>query len=164
MKRRQGYLGLLVLLLLAGHAHAEWQMVGEARLQFMFWDIYDSRLYSRDGRYMEQQRPLKLEIQYLRDIKAADLVKNTGKEWDGLGVSPDLQQPWLEALSGMWPDIRQYDVLAIEINEQGESLFSWNGKAIGRIGDPVFGQHFIDIWLSPGTSQPALRLALLGEQ
>ncbi len=50
------------------------QMVGEARLEFMIWPIYDSRLYSIDGNYQEGQLPLRLEIQYLRDVDAEDLV------------------------------------------------------------------------------------------
>ncbi len=162
---KAGLLILLASLLLmpAVHASGQWQLIGEARLKVMFWDVYDSRLYSHDGRYTGQQRPVKLEIQYLRAIKSGALIESTGKEWSKLGVSHPRQQQWLAQLETIWPDIEPYDVLAIQLDENQQSIFLCNGREIGRIADPAFGQHFLDIWLSPNTSQPQLRLALLGK-
>ena len=72
----------LLALLLAGNAQAEQlQLVGKARLEVLFWSIYDSRLYTADGSYTDGQRPLRLELEYLRDIEAADLVEQTRNEW-----------------------------------------------------------------------------------
>ena len=36
------------------------------------------------------------------------------------------------------------------------------GQTLGGIEDPDFGRHFLNIWLSPDTSRPELRLALIG--
>ncbi len=74
------------------------QMVGQARLEVLWWPVYDSRLYSPGGIYVEGTRPLRLEIQYLRDIQAQDLIENTRKEWQRLGLV-GAQQQWLQELA-----------------------------------------------------------------
>lgn len=160
------YLAYWILLATSyGYADAgNWTLIGEARLKVMFWDVYTSRLYSRDGQYSDHQRPIKLEIQYLRAIKAHALIESTRKEWARLGFSHPHQQQWLKQLTSIWPDIQPYDVLAIQLDKNQQSVFLFNGLEVGQITDPDFGRHFLDIWLSPNTSQPQLRLALLGEQ
>ena len=64
----------------------------------------------------------------------------------------------------MWPDVKKNDVLAIALDSQGRSTFFLNGQTLGTIEDPGFGRDFLAIWLSPETSRPELRLALIGEQ
>lgn len=153
----------LLALLLAGNAQAEQlQLVGQARLEVLFWAIYDSRLYTADGRYSEGQRPLRLELEYLRDIEAADLVERTRNEWQHLQLRADEKELWLQELARLWPDVREDDVLALEMSESGRSTFLLNGKPLGSIDDPQFGPSFLAIWLSPDTSRPELRRSLIG--
>mgnify|MGYP005855593191 CR=1 FL=1 len=143
-------------------AEAGLQKVGEARLKVLFWSVYDSRLYAPGGEYDPGTRPLKLEIQYLRDISAEALVRRTGKEWDALGLSHDLREEWLDKLRALWPDISQNDRLAVELDARSHATFFYNGKRLDTIADGDFGQSFVDIWLSPDTSRPDIRLALIG--
>ncbi len=153
----------LVALLLAGNAQAEQlQLVGQARLEVLFWSIYDSRLYTADGRYSDGQRPLRLELEYLRDIEAADLVEQTRNEWQHLQLRAAEKELWLQELARLWPDVREDDVLALEMSESGRSTFLLNGKPLGSIDDPQFGPNFLAIWLSPDTSRPELRRSLIG--
>ncbi len=159
------YVLVTLALLLCGYVQASestLRMVGEARLTFMFWPVYDSRLYSVDGIYREGRLPLLLEIQYLRDVDAGDLVKHTQSEWQRQGLSHGSEQQWLETLSRLLPDVRENDVLALEVDELGSSTFLVNGRPLGQINDPQFGKQFLAIWLSPDTSQPELRQTLLG--
>jgi hypothetical protein len=137
------------------------QMVGQARLDFLFWPIYKSRLYSADGAYEEGQLPLRLDIQYLREVDAKDLVKHTQSEWRGQGLSNTREQQWLATLSQLFPDVRANDVLTLLVDEHGRSVFFINGQALGQIDDPQFGSQFLAIWLSPNTSRPELREDLL---
>lgn len=161
--RRAVAAGACALLPLALQAtEAGLQKVGEARLKVMFWSVYDSRLYAPGGKYDPGTRPLRLEIQYLRDIRAEDLVKRTGKEWDGLGVSHDRRDQWLDKLLALWPDINENDTLAVELDARSHATFFHNGERLGTIEDGDFGQRFVDIWLSPDTSRPDVRLALIG--
>ena len=153
----------LLALLLAGNAQAEQlQLVGKARLEVLFWSIYDSRLYTADGRYSDGQRPLRLELEYLRDIEAADLVEQTRNEWQHLQLPVQEKELWLEELARLWPDVREDDVLALEMRESGRSTFLLNGKPLGSIDDPQFGPSFLAIWLSPDTSRTELRRSLIG--
>ena len=158
------YVVIVLTLLMCGKVAASagtLQMVGQARLDFLFWPIYESRLYSADGAYEEGQMPLRLEIQYLRDVDAEDLVKHTQSEWRDQGLSNTSEQQWLATLSQLFPDVRADDVLTLLVDEQGRSVFFINGQALGQIDDPQFGRQFLAIWLSSNTSRPELRQALL---
>jgi hypothetical protein len=153
---------LLALLLAANAQSEQLQLVGQARLEVLFWSIYDSRLYTADGSYTDGQRPLRLELEYLRDIEAADLVEHTRSEWQHLQLHTDDKDLWLQELARMWPDVRKDDVLALEMSASGRSTFLLNGKPLGSIDDPEFGPSFLAIWLSPDTSRPELRRLLIG--
>lgn len=138
------------------------QLVGEARLSVLFWNVYDSRLYTEDGRYQEGRRPLRLEIEYLRDIESRALVEQTAEEWAHLEVDHPDQSRWLDRLRALWPDVGKGDIITLELGSDNHSRFSFNGEELGTIEDPDFGAHFVAIWLSPDTSRPALREALIG--
>jgi hypothetical protein len=142
--------------------HTELALVGEARLKVLFWPVYDSRLYSENGSYRDTQRPVKLEIQYLRDIDAQALIEQTGNEWQQQNIPVQQRQLWLQALSELWPDVSKNDVLTLHIDEQNKSTFYRNGAVLGSIDDVYFGQSFLGIWLSPDTSRPRLRQNLMG--
>ncbi|MEH6582305.1 MAG: chalcone isomerase family protein [Halioglobus sp.] len=139
------------------------KLVGEARLKVLLWSVYDSRLYSKTGNYNPELRPLRFEIEYLRNIQASDLVLQTELEWEQQGVDHPRRAQWLETLLKIWPDVAEDDVLTLHLDEQGESTFYSNDVLLGKIGDPDFGVHFLDIWLSPATSRPGLREGLLGQ-
>jgi hypothetical protein len=136
--------------------------VGEARLKVMFWSVYDSRLFTTDGAYRPGTRPLRLEIEYLLDISAQNLIKRTAQEWQAMGRQQPAQGQWLEQLAALWPDVRKGDVLTLEIAENERATFYHNGQRLGTMDDADFGQQFIDIWLSPESTRPELRLALIG--
>lgn len=162
MTRRVFFLLALCVSVSVGAGENSLQMVGQARLTFMFWPIYDSRLYSPDGNFREGQRPLRLEIQYLRDITASELVAQTRNEWERLQPLSADEQLWLTSLARIWPDVSENDVLALELDEGGGSTFLLNGQRLGGIDDPAFGSRFLGIWLSPDTSRPQLRRSLIG--
>lgn len=134
---------------------------GSARLKVMFWNVYESTLYTPGGVWQEGVRPLRLEIRYLRDIAALDLVKQTGKEWRAQGKSGPEHTVWQGELLGMWPDVQAGDVIALALDAQGLSTFYFNGDAIGNIADPRFGEDFAGIWLSADTTRPELRAQLI---
>jgi hypothetical protein len=138
-----------------------WQRVGSAQLSVLFLDVYESRLYSEDGRYSEGQRPLRLDIQYKRDISARRLLEQTRKEWRHLGVSSEHIMVWSRKLEALWPDVKKGDLLSFVIDEHGVGRFSYNDAELGALTDPVLTKRFLDIWLSPDTSRPEHRQQLL---
>jgi len=139
------------------------QKVGEARLKVFVWPVYTSRLYSADGNYVAGQRPVRLDIEYLRDVDDEDLVSHTEKEWRHQNITHERQRRWLAQLAQLWPDVAEGDVLSVAVDKRNVSTFYRNGERLGTLEDPDFGQSFLGIWLSPDTSRPELRLALLGK-
>jgi hypothetical protein len=138
------------------------QKVGEAKLKVLFFDVYRSTLFTPTGDYQPELRPLRLEITYLRDIAASDLVKQTGKEWRAQEMTHPRQQDWLDQLASLWPDVSDGDVIALQLGEDNIARFDFNDEYLGTIDDPDFGEQFAGIWLSPNTTRPALRKQLIG--
>ena len=136
--------------------------VGEAKLKVLFWDIFNSSLYSENGEYQVDQFPQALKINYLRDVDSEDLIVRTQNEWEKLGIKKEIFSPWITLLSNIYPDIIKGDTLSFIVKEDQQSDFYLNGKKIGIISDQTFGKNFLRIWLDENCSYPNLRKKLIG--
>ena len=137
------------------------KLIGSAEFSVLFWDLYQSWLYSPNGRFTGVEPGLLFEIRYLRTISKDDLIENTVKQWQHLKVPPERYQAYLPQLQQVWPDIRKGDVLTLKVGA-GHTEFYFNQQPAGVIASPDFAALFLDIWLSPQTSEPQLRQQLLG--
>lgn len=160
------WLALVLMVLLNGVGMAspvaELKKVGQAKLEVLFWDVYESELYSDDGQYQLDTYPLALKIHYLRNIQADDLVERTAQEWQKLGISKQQAAPWLAQLKTLWPDIKKGDELTIVVNNDRSSDFFFNNQSLATIDDRDFGPSFLRIWLDEKCSYPKLRQKLIG--
>ena len=136
--------------------------VGEAKLKVLFWDIYNSSLYSKTGEYQAEQFPQALKVNYLRDIDAEDLIEKTQDEWEKLGIKQVTFSQWIPLLTNIFPDIKKGDTLFLSVSEDQQSEFFFNGKTIGKITDQTFGKNFLRIWLDENCSYPKVRNKLIG--
>lgn len=138
--------------------------VGNAKFTFLFWDIYHSTLYTKSGSYIPENPPAELifEIEYLKDITAADLLERTIEQWQHLGFSKAQYNQFIPKLKAIWPDIYSGDKLALSV-QNNKSMFYFNDVQVGVIEQAEFSQLFLAIWLSKKTSEPELRAELLGE-
>ena len=141
---------------------ADFKKIGHAKLEVLFWDIYESELYSPSGVFVPESYPLALKIRYLRNIKADSLVERTGDEWQKLGYSEQQTQNWLSQIENLWPDISKGDELLLVINQQGQSEFYYNDTQLATLTDTSFGPGFAAIWLDQNCSYPELRAQLIG--
>lgn len=141
---------------------AELKLVGQAQMRWLMFPLYRVSLKTADGRYQENRYPQMIDILYLRSIDKQDLLTATDNEWNRLGISLAKRQLWISQLGKLWPAIKRGDRLAFQVNPGGDNYFVYNGKKIGGIADKQFGRSFLDIWLSPNTSQPAIRQRLIG--
>lgn len=141
---------------------AELKKVGAAKLEIFFFDIYNSELYSVDGEYQDNRYPVALNINYLRNITAQDLVDRTEQEWIKLGYSAEQISPWLASVNSLWPDISKGDSLLLVVDEDLSSVFYFNGNILGKIENNSFGPSFLAIWLDENCSFPKLRKKLMG--
>ena len=140
----------------------ELKLVGQAQMRWLMFPLYRVSLKTADGRYQENRYPQMIDILYLRSIDKQDLLTATDNEWNRLGIPLAKRQLWISQLGKLWPTIRKGDRLAFQLNPEGHNYFIYNGKRIGGIADKQFGKSFLDIWLSPKTSQPGIRQRLIG--
>ena len=140
------------------------QVMGSARLRVWGFDVYDMRL--KAGPSFDTARfadgPLALELNYLRNLKGADIAKQSLDEMRNLEtIDPAQAEIWLAAMRNLFPDVKKGDRLA-GIHQPGRGAsFYLNDRLLGEVADPRFSRLFFGIWLSPKTSQPALRETLL---
>ena len=141
------------------------RLVGQARLSVWGFKIYDARLWSPPGLNPRNfaSQPLALELAYLRDFTAADIVERSLKEMRrSASLSAAQAQQWTAEMLRVFPDVKAGDRVLF-LHRPGISASFWlNGRPVGEIADPEFARLFFGIWLSPQTSEPAMRLALLG--
>ena len=141
------------------------RLIGQTRLSVWGFKIYDARLWSPPGLNARNfaSQPLALELAYLRDFTAADIVERSLKEMPrSANLSAAQAQQWTAEMLRVFPDVKAGDRVLC-LHRPGISASFWlNGRPIGEIADPEFARLFLGIWLSPQTSEPAMRLALLG--
>lgn len=148
-------------------APIELKTVGEGNYRYLFWQLYNARLASTDGQFIDYQTsaPLLLELTYKRSISKQQFIDATVDEWKKLKHSSDAQQrQWATALENIWRDVQDGDRLSALLGKQQTVQFFLNDQPIGEITDRAFSEAFFDIWLHPDTSAPTLRRQLLATQ
>lgn len=140
------------------------RLIGQGRLTVWGFQVYDARLWAAagfgTGGYASQ--PLALELAYLRAFEAADVAKRSLQEMRrSAAISEAQATQWTADLLRVIPDIRQGDRIT-GVHSPGVGATFWvNGRASGEVRDAEFARLFFGIWLSPNTSEPRLRQALL---
>ena len=138
------------------------EMVGESRLDFLFWDIYDARLYAPGGRW-RLTAPYALSITYLRSLKGADIADRSAEEISRLGFGDEARlEEWRREMTAIFPDVEEGTVLTGVRDVSRKTLFYKHDMRIGTIEDPAFADWFFGIWLNERTSEPSMRRELLG--
>lgn len=137
--------------------------VGRAKFSVLFWDIYNSTLYTKSGEYQHDNLPesLLFKIEYLKDISTDDLLERTVQQWQHLQIPESKFNTFIPKLKAIWPNISAGDSLTMLVDNE-VSAFYFNNVKVGVITDNEFSKLFLDIWLSPKTSQAQLRTQLLG--
>ncbi len=142
------------------------RLQGSGRARFMGLRVYDIRLWTRD-RLADgadwAAAPLALDIEYARTLAGEKIAERSLDEMRRQGEIADADAArWLTAMKKFFPDVREGDRLTgVQLPGQGARFF-FNGSPRGELRDAIFAKRFFGIWLSPQTSEPALREALLG--
>jgi hypothetical protein len=137
---------------------------GQGQMRFLGLRIYDARLWASPrfeaadfGAY-----PLALELTYHRSFTGAAIAQRSIEEIERQGeLTPAQAQRWQKALAAVLPDVQPGDRLT-GLYQPGRGMRLWRGEqALGGIDDAELASRFFGIWLSPRTSEPGLRSALL---
>ena len=142
----------------------DFKLLGQAKLSILFWDIYESKLFTSDGKLplSNDCQYSMFEIQYLRDITKQELLDNTLSQWQHLAIKQAEYTSYLAMLESIWPDIKSGDQLTL-LNNATTTVFYFNKEKVGEIESEQFADLFLRIWLDENTSEPKLRQQLLGD-
>lgn len=141
------------------------KLQGRGRLRFLGLHVYDALLWTvaraPDGE--AQNGALALELRYARTLRGPLIAERSIEEMRRIGEFAESEaQRWLEAMKRLFPDVNAGDRIT-GVHRPGEAaLFFVNGRSVGEVRDARFAQLFFGVWLSPRTSEPALRSQLLG--
>ncbi len=142
------------------------RLQGRARLRFMGLYIYEARLWVAAAPVAADWTvvPFAIEIEYARKLWGSMIADRSLSEMRRQGdIAPDAAERWLTTMKALFPDVREGDRLTgVHTPGQGARFFL-NGAAHGTPQDTAFSRVFFGIWLSPKTSEPAMRNALLGQ-
>ena len=137
---------------------------GTTRFTSWGFNIYDASLWVQPGfKAAEYERhAFALELTYLRDFTNQPITSRSIDEMQRLpGATQAQLAAWEAVLRAAFPDIKKGDQI-IGLHRPGaDVVFITNGQATETIRDTDFGRVFFGIWLSPYTSEPRLREALL---
>ena len=140
----------------------EAKKVGEARLVYAFWDVYDATLYAPLGT-LHASKPYALSIRYLRSIDGKAIAERSVEEMQRQGFSDTARLAvWHENMRTIFPDVQDGTVLTAIFIPGKKTLFYQGSVPIGMVADAEFTRRFADIWLGEKTSEPRLREELLG--
>ncbi|MES2363506.1 MAG: chalcone isomerase family protein [Pseudomonadota bacterium] len=140
------------------------RLVGKGRLTYWGFQVYDARLWATPGFSANNlaAQAFALELAYLRDFAKVDVAARSITEMRRSASIDDAQaKAWTAEMLRVLPDVKKGDRV-MGLNQPGlGALFLVNGKPSGEIHDVEFARLFFGIWLSPNTSEPKLRSALL---
>ena len=147
---------------------SEWvpqaKLVGQAKMTYLFWDVYDARLYAADGKW-QASAPFALELSYLRDLNGEAIAKRSVEEIRKQGFSEEaVLARWYQQLSAFLPDVKKGTRLTGVVDQNKHTRFYLDGVPLAQVDEPLFSIWFFNIWLSEATSEPKLRAQLLGGQ
>ena len=138
---------------------------GQGRLRFFGLHVYDIRLWTALplGGEAALRANAALEIEYARHLKGPLIAERSLTEMQRVGeVDAGDGQRWLAAMTQLFPDVQAGDRIT-GVHRPGVGVrFHVNGNLAGEVRDADFARLFFAIWLSPRTSEPQLRAALLG--
>lgn len=148
----------------AAEALSGQRAIGQTLFRWWGLEVYRATLYASAGfdpQRFEQQR-FGLELEYRRAFDGSDIAQRSLDEMQGIAPLPAAQsRDWLDRMKRAFPDVQPGDRL-LGVHEPGAGArFYLNGRLLDSVDDPAFSARFFAIWLSPQTSQPRMREALI---
>jgi hypothetical protein len=137
---------------------------GGGRLTFFGLQVYEARLWvTSDFKAASfEQAPMALELVYARKLVGSLIADRSIEEMRRQSdLTAEKTARWLASMKQIFPDVASGDRLTGVHLPDTAARFFLNGRFVGEIRDAEFARLFFGIWLSPRTSEPKLRNALL---
>ena len=140
------------------------RLAGTTRLTVWGFQVYDAKLWTVPGATADKvaSQAFALELTYLRAFDSMDIATRSITEMRRSAPVSEVQaKAWMDEMQRVIPNVKPGDRV-MGIHRPGLGAQFWvNGKQSGEIRDVEFARLFFGIWLSPKTSEPKMRLALL---
>ncbi|WP_050465268.1 chalcone isomerase family protein [Herbaspirillum autotrophicum] len=144
------------------------RLAGQGSYRWFGLLIYDAELWvGRDGVRNDaatsaMPAPFALSLRYGRALAGRRIADASADEMARQGSgTPAQRDQWREKMRAMFPDVQDGTRLTGIYRPDRGVQFYKDAQLLGSIDDDAFGRAFFAIWLSPSTSAPALRSALL---
>ena len=142
------------------------RLLGAGRMRYLGLRVYDARLWAAAAPAALDwaAAALALELEYARSLDGTLIADRSLSEMLRQGeIEPAKARRWLLAMQQIFPDVQAGDrITGVNVPDAG-ARFLVNGRHRGDVREPEFARLFLGIWLSPRTSEPTLRDALLGK-
>ena len=144
------------------------QLIGSGTYRYFGLRIYDIRLWAAPGfqapRYDTES--LALALVYARSLDGAAIAERSITEMRRI-APPNASfaavqaKTWQTFMQSAFPNVVAQDRIVGFGNGAGGVQFFHNGRATAKVTDQEFTKLFFGIWLSPQTSDQALRQSLI---
>jgi hypothetical protein len=139
------------------------QQVGQAEFSYLFWDIFDARLFA-SGDSFSWQAPFALSLQYRREFSAKELTDKSieimGRVTDWSGA--DLVE-FQAVLAPCMASVRDGDRFTAVGPDADTAVLYLNGKERCKLEKPGIRRDYFSIWLSPKSDFPDEARKLLSQ-
>lgn len=139
-------------------------LAGQGTMRFFGLEVYQARLWVGPGFAAERygDHPMALALTYQRNFTAQAIAKRSIEEMRRVApFSAEQAERWQATLQAALPDVKPGDTLTGVYQPGTGATFRLGQRVVGEVADAEFARLFFGIWLSPNTSEPALRQALL---
>lgn len=136
----------------------------QAVLTYLWADVYAAALYAPAGlgakQAWDQQKALRLELYYFRDIDRSDVIKAATVTLERQQASERLK-PALEKLHAQFGNIQAGDRYALDYRPGRGLNLEINGRVAFSSGGDELAKAYLGIWLAPEGLSANLRSRLL---
>lgn len=145
----------------------EARLAGEGEYTWFGMRIYRAQLWVGANGYQglaSATAPFVLELRYARALDGKKIAEASHEQMQKLGVGTEQQRlAWLATMQRIFPDVKEDQRIAgaYRAGIAPGVRFYLDGKVLADVSDGDFARAFFAIWLSPDSTAPKLRAALL---
>ena len=145
----------------------EARLAGEGDYTWFGMRIYQAQLWVGPHGYQgasSETAPFVLELRYARSLDGKKIAEASYEQMQKLAVGTEQQRlAWLGSMQRIFPDVKEGQRIAgaYRAGIAPGVRFYLDGHVLADVPDGDFARAFFAIWLSPASTAPKLRSALL---
>lgn len=127
---------------------ANWEKINDLDYTWGPFKIYNITLFTENGEYQPQTRPLMLSLEYDKPVDGRDFAISIARSWASLDIKVPEQNKVIERLRRLLPDLKSGDLLSyIALEDKG--YFVVNDQIIPEEFDKTVNDAIVAVWLDP---------------